>query len=250
MRQLADAGLGVAAFAKEFKRPASEITEIMERGGVTFEDFRRVLRSSSAEGGIFFQGMIAQSRTTAGLWSTLKSNFVDAAAALGDVIAEQLDLKGAMTSLISATSDFAKGIKGFAKAHPGLVKFGLIFAGLVVVVGPLLVAVGGFIALLGVLAPAAAVLGTTVGAVAGAFVALSAAFAAGTALLDLFKGFSFEKLGKGALDFVGKVFTSERSQTDVNVNLNAPKGAIQSVKSVTTGRISGLNVGVNMASAL
>lgn len=39
----------------------------------------------------------------------------------------------------------------------------------------------------------------------------------------------------------------EQSRTDVNVNLNDPSGAVDSVESTTTGTVSGLNVGVNMA---
>lgn len=43
---------------------------------------------------------------------------------------------------------------------------------------------------------------------------------------------------------------AQASRTDVNVNLNAPAGAVESVKSKTTGKVSGMNVGVNMAGAL
>ena len=42
---------------------------------------------------------------------------------------------------------------------------------------------------------------------------------------------------------------TSKSTTDVNVNLNAPRGIIESVKSSTTGSVAGLNVGVNMAEA-
>lgn len=48
----------------------------------------------------------------------------------------------------------------------------------------------------------------------------------------------------------GKFDTVGRSTTDVNVNLNAPEGVIDSVKSKTTGNTPGLNLGVNMAPAL
>lgn len=40
------------------------------------------------------------------------------------------------------------------------------------------------------------------------------------------------------------------SKADVNVNLRAPEGVIESVKTKTTGKSSGLNVGVNMAEAI
>lgn len=38
----------------------------------------------------------------------------------------------------------------------------------------------------------------------------------------------------------------EKQQTDINVNVNAPAGAVESVKSATTGKASGLNTGVNL----
>lgn len=41
-----------------------------------------------------------------------------------------------------------------------------------------------------------------------------------------------------------------RSQTDVNVNLRAPEGVIESAKSRTSGKVAGLNVGLNMAAAV
>lgn len=41
-----------------------------------------------------------------------------------------------------------------------------------------------------------------------------------------------------------------QSKTDVNVNLRAPKGVVESIKSKTAGKVSGLNVGLNMAEAL
>jgi TP901 family phage tail tape measure protein len=43
---------------------------------------------------------------------------------------------------------------------------------------------------------------------------------------------------------------AQKSQTDVNINMRAPTGVIQSVKSKTTGKVSGLNVGVAMAGAM
>jgi hypothetical protein len=41
--------------------------------------------------------------------------------------------------------------------------------------------------------------------------------------------------------------TGAASRTDVNVNLRAPEGAVESVKSSTRGNVPGMNVGVNMA---
>ena len=55
---------------------------------------------------------------------------------------------------------------------------------------------------------------------------------------------------KSFFDFSGDISTSSSSQTDVNVKLIAPEGTIESIKSKTTGSTPGLNVGVNMATAL
>lgn len=39
---------------------------------------------------------------------------------------------------------------------------------------------------------------------------------------------------------------TQQSRTDINVNLRAPEGAVESVKAATSGKVSGLNVGMNM----
>lgn len=48
----------------------------------------------------------------------------------------------------------------------------------------------------------------------------------------------------------GSVDTFSSSRTDVNVNINSPKGVVRSMDSSTTGKVPNLNVGVNMGSAL
>lgn len=56
----------------------------------------------------------------------------------------------------------------------------------------------------------------------------------------------------GKLFGVGEKTAPERgarSRSDVNINLRAPQGAIESVKQQTTGKTPGLNVGLSMAAA-
>ena len=53
--------------------------------------------------------------------------------------------------------------------------------------------------------------------------------------------FNFNETG-----FEARQSSMQKSQTDINVNLRAPSGVIESVKSKTTGSRSGLNMGVNM----
>ena len=60
----------------------------------------------------------------------------------------------------------------------------------------------------------------------------------------------FLGFGSGSVDVGIKGAADQiRSQTDINVLLSAPKGAVQSVKTSTSGDTSGLNLGVNMAGA-
>ncbi len=67
---------------------------------------------------------------------------------------------------------------------------------------------------------------------------ISDAFSIGGKFLGIFGG-DDEKLN-------GNLDKSGTSKTDINVNVNAPAGAVESVKSTTAGNISGLNVGVSM----
>jgi TP901 family phage tail tape measure protein len=50
----------------------------------------------------------------------------------------------------------------------------------------------------------------------------------------------------GVGGFFKDMFSGEKSQTDVNVNLRSQQGQIESVQTKTTGKVSGLNVGTNM----
>ena len=64
---------------------------------------------------------------------------------------------------------------------------------------------------------------------------------------------SMEESVTGAMDkvadfmnFGGSMDVNASSRTDINVNLRAPQGAVDSVKSRTNGNVPGMNVGVNM----
>ena len=51
-------------------------------------------------------------------------------------------------------------------------------------------------------------------------------------------------------DMTGTANLNQSTQTQIDLNLNAPKGIIESVKSKTVGDKGGLNLGINMAEAL
>ena len=93
-------------------------------------------------------------------------------------------------------------------------------------------------------------------AAAGNFIGqfLGALFSLDFQQFDILEGVSKfgEAFGEEALKPI-KPFdptTPVRSQTDINVNLRAPEGVVESTKTRTTGRNAGLNVGVNMAAAV
>jgi len=56
--------------------------------------------------------------------------------------------------------------------------------------------------------------------------------------------------GFGETELNATQTTTQRSQADVNVNLRAPEGVIESIKSRTSGKVAGLNMGINMGGAL
>jgi tape measure domain-containing protein len=72
-------------------------------GQITAADFNRALQSMTEEGGIFFEGMIKQSQTLAGQWSTLKDNVAQLAEALGKLLVPVLkDVVRITTEMIQA----------------------------------------------------------------------------------------------------------------------------------------------------
>ena len=95
------------------------------------------------------------------------------------------------------------------------------------------------------IAALAAAVGAAVYFVVKNFDAIAAKAAALKSAVAGFLGF-----GSGSVDLGIKGAADQiRSQTDINVMLSAPKGAVQSVKTSTSGDTSGLNLGVNMAGA-
>ncbi len=94
-------------------------------------------------------------------------------------------------------------------------------------------------------------IGTAIGELAAQIATLNFDSLIGTSFKDAFSiGGSF--LGIGSSDNASKStgnLNNANSNTNVNVNLRAPQGTIESIKSRTTGKTPGLNVGVNMAVA-
>lgn len=298
LQQLAEKGINLReALGRKFNLTAIQVEKEISKGNITFEHTRDVIREMTSEGGAFFELMKKQSKTTAGLWSTLKDNVGLAAKEIGDVLVQQLDLKNVMAGVIAKVEAFTAGFKDFAKAHPTIVKTGLLILGLVAVIGPLLIAIGTLITFVATIKIALAALGVTFGAIAlpvlGVVAAVGLLIAAGVMLMknwreiklfftllggdiaEIVSGikaavsgmiatvqakiegikttvanfFSTGAIG-ATLEFLGLDVGGSKNQTDINVNLNAPKGVVKSVKTETSGDDAGLNLGMNMAEAL
>lgn len=74
-RQLSTRGvLSLQDIAKYFGVTAEAAQEMLSKGKISFEDVRGILKGLSEEGGRFANMMEKQSRSLAGLWSTLKDN--------------------------------------------------------------------------------------------------------------------------------------------------------------------------------
>ena len=104
INQLTGRGIPVIGeLAKQFGIAESGVRQLVESGQVHFKHLERAFISLTGEGGKFAGLMEAQSKTLAGLWSTLKDNVGLAATALGEIIIKSLNLKGAIKNMIDAT---------------------------------------------------------------------------------------------------------------------------------------------------
>jgi tape measure domain-containing protein len=127
------------ALAKTMGVAESSIKELVSAGKVSFKDFEKAFKSLSKEGGIFENAMIKQSKTLAGVFSTLKDNVQLALGELGQEIATAFDLREITKSLISKIQSITKW---FSELDKGTKKTIIVIAGLTAIVGPLLVALG------------------------------------------------------------------------------------------------------------
>lgn len=167
--QMSDRGIPIIdVLAKKFGVTKEAVFDAASKGKISFKIIQDAMKEMTSKGGIFFAQMDRQSRTMAGLFSTLKDNVVLALAEVGDTLVETLDLKQLLKDVISGIQTATKAFAEFAKNNPKLTKFGLIIAGIAFVLGPLIAMIGfmvaGFALLSGpVLAVMAAFSALTVG---------------------------------------------------------------------------------------
>lgn len=185
--QMAERGVPiVSVLADGFGVTKQQIFEMASKSQISFDVMKKAMTSMTAKGGIFFDQTRKQSETLAGRWSTLKDNFLIAAAAIGDVLVESTGLNNVLKNMSEKLAPLAEKIKAFASEHPQITKLILGFTAFMVVLAPLLIifgqlafAIGAIIAIAPALASALAF---------GAIVAGVASVVVGAKiLLDVFK---------------------------------------------------------------
>ena len=76
LNRLAERGVPIyKAFADTMGVAETEVKGLVSTGAVGFADLQRALELTTKEGGLFAGAMASQSRTLAGMWSTLTDNF-------------------------------------------------------------------------------------------------------------------------------------------------------------------------------
>lgn len=157
--QMSDRGIPIIkTLEKGLGKTGEEIFKLASEGKISFSILEKALASMTAEGGIFANQMDKQSQTMAGIFSTLKDNIFNAASIIGDVLNENLNIKQNMIALIEWIQEATERFKQFAAEHPGLLKFGLIVAGIAAAAGPLLIVLGMMSSGFGLVAAGATVL--------------------------------------------------------------------------------------------
>ena len=130
-----------SALAKSMGVAESSIKEMVSKGKISFADFEKAFKSLSEEGGIFAGAMEKQSKTLAGVFSTLKDNVNLALGELGNEIVETFDLKQVVTDLTKYIQKIVQKFKSLDSAtKKSIVKWGA----LLLAIGPVITAIGLF----------------------------------------------------------------------------------------------------------
>lgn len=140
LRQLANRGIPVFDILKDqLQVTGEELDKMVSSGQISFEILQEALASTAREGGLFFGGMEAQSKTLHGLFSTLRDNVTAAFAELGAEIAKTVNLRQLMARLTQKIQDAVKWFEGLSESGK---KTTIVIAGITAALGPFLSALG------------------------------------------------------------------------------------------------------------
>ena len=161
--------------AKQFGITTAEVQKLGEKGKISTVHLLKALEIMTSKGGYAYRGMILQSKTFGGIISTLRDVLMLTAAEFGNVMLPYAKKFGIFLT------DFLLKVKEFAKQNPEIVKFGLVFAGILATIGPIALALGSMVG--SILAIKAAMASTVVAQLFTGSAAVGVASIAATILL-------------------------------------------------------------------
>ena len=158
--QFAERGIPIIdVLSEKFKVSKQEIFKLASQSRISFDAMQGALVELTSKGGIFFEQTKSQSKTLAGLFSTLKDNMDLTAATIGDVVVDVFDLKEGLSGVSEFFGKMRAGIKSFAKSNPILTKIAVVFLLVLAVLGPIIIFVGQLVIAFAALSIAASILG-------------------------------------------------------------------------------------------
>lgn len=202
IRQLINQGVpAIKLLANTMGVAQSEIFDLASQGEISFDILQKAFRQATSEGGMFADGMEKQSKTIAGLFSTLRDNVSIALGDIGTEISETINLEAVLKIVTAAVKGFV-GVLG--NMHPALVAAGIAFTGLVVAAGPMIWIAGSLITQFGVLATA-----------------ISGSAAASTALGIAMKTLPFVAVGAAAASMAKMILSASNRVKDLRKEVSA-----------------------------
>lgn len=110
------------AIAKVLKKPEEAIKDLVSRGEIDFKTFEKAFQSLSKEGGFAFGGMIKQSKTLGGLFSTVADNTSLLAADIGkELLPAAKNLATAFLNILKSARETDNFITTTVKFWGGIV---------------------------------------------------------------------------------------------------------------------------------
>jgi tape measure domain-containing protein len=169
----------IKALAKELGVTEEEVSNLAEKGQISFENLKGAMGSLTSEGGMFSGMMSEQSKTLLGMWSTVKDQISITLNTIGEKLITTFNLNEKLAGAIEWLTKFREGLLSMIEKNPELFQMVLIFAGIAAALGPALIALAGILRFVSFLAPAI----SAVGAAASLLVSPIALIAIGIGIL-------------------------------------------------------------------
>lgn len=131
-------------FSEKFDLDLStkEIKKLAADGRIDISVLQLALKNMTDQGGKFFGAMDKQSNTFSGSMQLLKNNFHEFLEEIGDSILKSADLVGVIHMVSDALKTAGHFVAEFAKNHPVISKYIVIFLAIATAIGPVLLTLG------------------------------------------------------------------------------------------------------------